>query len=267
MGTSKSAATPSGGGWTPVKTDVTSALAGNSVSPGKLVAGTISAFGGLSPSSSGSGETGGGGSAAGSGSGVGGGSRRTGVANAVSGLSGFGSGVASGGLNQALQNLGVSDLVGKSAAEVIGKVAERLSEASTGQEKELLSAALRDALLDAAGSQLDGSYESLDSSLESFIQAEGVEGLVELFIGNYAFELVWYGLEQHVTAKSGTNEEAEALASAVRSACQVRARDAVSAEKTAGKFAQVDWFGSEGQKRGFAIAEQLERQLTRGDDQ
>ena len=95
MGTSKGIPTPSGGAWTPLKNHITRYLGGDrSITPKRLVGGTIAATGGLS-----------GGGAAKSG-GVGG----RGVGDAVAGVGGFAAAVREGGLDGALSSFDLDEL-------------------------------------------------------------------------------------------------------------------------------------------------------------
>lgn len=257
MGTSKSFATPSGGSWTPLKGDISGALNGDGKKePQQLIAGAINAFCGLAPTggSTTAGSVGGGGQAARA-------SRRAPVARAVSGLAGFVSAAQSQGFAAALQSIGLDDLVGRPAAEVIAKVSERLADSANQQQQVLIAAALRDAILDAAALQGDTEYKDLEASFQSFLSTAGVEGLIETFLANYTFELVWYGIEDHVDSKAELNSDAEALASAIRNAARFEVRDMISREQARGAFADIDWFGQDGVSRGEAIAADLEAYL------
>jgi hypothetical protein len=125
--------------------------------------------------------------------------------------------------------------------------------------------ALHGAILEAAQST-NGTYEDLDSGLQTFIAEKGAEGLVELFLGEFAANLVWYGIENHIDLRSKSFDEASALRSGVRVSCENKVRDLLRAERANGTFASVDWFGNAGQTRAQAIATQMEREL-RGTNQ
>src|SRR6185503_6598573 len=102
MGTSKGYDMPSGGAWTPLKTDATNFVkyeGRGSVSPGKLLVDYLRANGGARSIASGGGKGGGGG---------GGAARSVGRA-----LGGFLSSVGAVGLDQTLEAAGLSDLIGK----------------------------------------------------------------------------------------------------------------------------------------------------------
>lgn len=276
MGTSKSSPTPSGGSWQPLKTELTNSLnSGNPVDADRVVSQAVAGFGGLSPAgrtSTSGGSGGGGGGGGGTGGGTQGGgssgrgaSARAGVGRAVASLSGFGSAVGTGTLNAGLTALGLAALQGRSAAEVVGRVAEHIASTSSGQQRELMRDALQGAILEAAQAT-NGTYEDLDAGLQSFIADKGAEGLVELFLGEFAANLVWYGIENHVDLKSQSLDDASALRSGVRVACENKVRDLLKAERANGTFASVDWFGNAGQARAQAIATQMEREL-RGSNQ
>ncbi len=267
MGTSKSSPTPSGGSWQHLKTELTNSLNnGKPIDANRVVSQTLNGFGGLAPT----GRSGAGGGGAGGGNQAGGGpgggaASRASVGRAVATLSGFGTAVGTGALNAGLSVLGLTELKGKSAAEVVGRVAEHIAAASSGQQRELMRDALQGAILEAAQA-LGGTYDDLDAGLQSFITDQGAEGLVELFLSEFAANLVWYGIENHVDLKSQSLDDATALRSGVRIACENKVRDLLKVEQSKGSLGSVDWFGTAGQARAQAIATQLEREL-RGQSQ
>lgn len=267
MGTSKSASTPSGGAWTPLKSEISRNLnSGTNPEPKKLIAGVISAFGGLSPSphaSRGGGSGSGGGSGEGSatvtGSTVSRSSSR--VGSAVANLSGFGQAVSGGGLAAGLASLGLSSLEGKSCAEVIGRVAEHIASASTGQERELIQNSLNECILDAAALQGDVSYEQLDESITGFLADNGVTGLVELFLSNMAYNLVWYGIENHIDLKAQSADTVTSIQSSIRETC-TQSIAAVMKSAVLNKLNNTkDWFGKDGVEAATQIASRVEQNL------
>jgi len=275
MGTSKSIPTPKGGAWTGVKKDVTSFLRGGDVSADDILANTISAGGIASPpafpSRSGargaSGEGGGGGGAAAGGGrsrgGTGGSARggRASVGRAASGLGSFGAAVSDRGLDGALARLGLDELRGRSAVEVVARIAAHLADGVGGIQGEALEAALREAILEAAAMAGDPTYEDLDSSLQEFLSRDGVEGLVESFLTHYVFDRVWSLLESHVDRRAETNGEAEALATAVQTACRSHVEDLIGERQERGDFEALDWFGVDGEALGQGIVSDLEERI------
>jgi hypothetical protein len=266
VGTSKSASTPTGGAWTPLKSEVSRNLSGGTnPEPKKLVAGVISAFGGLTPSpyasrggSSGSGGGSGGGASATSSTASRSSSR---VGSAVANLSGFGQAVSGGGLAAGLASLGLSSLEGKTCAEVIGRVAEHIASTSTGQERELIQNSLNECILDAAALQGDVSYEQLDESITGFLAENGVTGLVELFLSNMAYNIVWYGIENHIDLKAHSADTVTSIQSSIRETC-TQSIAAVMKSAAVNNFSNTkDWFGKDGVEAATQIASLVERNL------
>lgn len=124
-----------------------------------------------------------------------------------------------------------------------------------------LQAALREAILEAAALAGDPTYADLDRSLQDFLSREGVEGLVESFLTHYVFDRVWSLLENHVDRRAETNGEAEALATAVQSACRSHVSGLINDRQEAGDFEALDWFGADGQILGQEIVAELEERL------
>ena len=264
MGTSKSYPTPSGGDWTPLKNDITDKIGGNqNISPARIVGGTVRALGGIgSPSSSSGGGSGGGGG--GSGGGGGGGGRRgsgRSVGGAISGLGGFGQTVQQGGLDEALDKLGLEELKDRPASEVIARIAEHLCEGEEALQHEVMVDALKDALLEAAALQEGGEYKDLEAALQSFFQQNGVEGLIQGFLSSYVFDRVWMAVENHTQLKADSAASSQALSVAVAQACRDHVGSLIKENRDAGRFSQIDWFGRDGIRLANDLVSELETRL------
>jgi hypothetical protein len=271
MGTSKSLPTPAGGAWTSVKRDINALLKDSiNVDADLLIADVLGASGGLGAPSlrSGGGGGGGAGRIAGGGSagGGGGGGRvstgRANVGRAVAGLGGFGATLATGGLNAAVAAIGLAELRGRPAAEVIARIAEHLAGVADGLQQELLNAALRDAIFEAAALEGDRTYENLEVSLQAFLARAGVEGLVECFLTRYVFDRIWSLVESHVDRRTDSVSDSAALSSAVDGACLAHVRALIEDLRSEGRFDRVDWFGPAGQSLGDGIVATLEFRLS-----
>jgi hypothetical protein len=109
--------------------------------------------------------------------------------------------------------------------------------------------------------QEDGTYEALDVALQSFLNREGVEGLVESFLTHFVFDGVLSLVQSHVDKRCSGNEDARAMASAVETACRMHVQELISDLRSEGRFDRVDWFGAEGAKLGEGIVSTLEFRL------
>jgi hypothetical protein len=273
VGTQKGLPTPKGGDWTPVKLDINAMLNGSgNVSPDQIIGGVIGA-GGLSfPSTFGGGGGGFGGGTGGVGGGGGGGGggagiRSASVGRAVSGLGGFGSALVAGGLDAALDALGLGELRGKPPAEVVARIAEHIAAMADGLQQELLDATLRDAILDAAALEGDRSYENLETSLQSFLAREGIEGLVECFLTRYVFDRVWTLVEEHISLRAASESDTVAMSSAVEAGCRSQVQTLIEDLRSESRFDGVDWFGPAGQTLGDRIVATLEFRLSHPESQ
>lgn len=262
MGTSASLPTPRGGKWTPVKTDISGFLSGSgNVGAGQIVAGALSAAGGLAVPSNSSGSGGGSGTGGASGD-RGRPGHRTSVSRTISGLGGFGASVGARGLTEALRTLGLEELRGRPAPEVVARIAEHLANDAQGLQKELLTAALRDAIFEAAAIEGDLSYENLEASLQAYLDREGIEGLIRTFLTRYVFDRLWLVIENHVDRRAGSTSSADLLAGAVQSACRAQVRAEMRRYRTNGQLANIDWFGRDGQRIGQELVAALEGRIT-----
>lgn len=262
MGTSKSFSTPGGGVWTNPKRQLTVFINGRGQFDGqRFVRDALRALGGvgMKPRMSADGYatpySGGGGRSGGGNSGQSGGGA---LSDAVRGIGGFGTQIASGGLGAALASLGLGELRGRPAVEVIAKIAEHLSESATGRQAEVMETALRETILDIAEIEGEGAYEDLEGALQGFLEREGVEGFVEVFLSQYVFSAVWSYFENHAKAKMGGGDEE--LTIAVESACRsLVAREFESVRETE-RFERIDWFG----QAGWNFADRIVNQLQSG---
>jgi len=264
MGTSTSLPTPSGGGWTKLKNDITDYLSGSTnVTYDQIIGGTIVAAGGLdlpSPSRLGSGSAGSGASGGGAGGGRVGG--RASVGRAVSQLGCFAAAVRDGGLDAGLRLLGLDELRNRPAAEVIARISEHLADGVEGLQEELLRTALQEAILETAAIEGESGYHNLSGALQSFLSREGVEGLIESFLTHYVLDRVWAFIQNHVERRSDSVSSASALESAVENSCRGHVRELMDDMKRAGRFDRLDWFGTDGQRFGQDISVTLESRLS-----
>lgn len=259
MGTSKGKPTPSGGQWTPVKKEITLNLNGDAkATPAGIVGGTVRALGGLGLPSQAA-RPGGGGSGGGGGGG-GGRGRSASIGGVTSRLGGFGGAFQHGGLDEALGSLGLGDLKGKPAAEVIAKIAEHLAESDDPLQRDILCDALKDTLIEVAALEDGGEYNDLETALQAFFDQNGVEGLVQSFLTNYVFDRVWNAVQSHAEFKA-EGAGAEALGIAVGQSCRSHVESLIKESKASGRFDKTDWFGQGGISLGNELVSELEGRL------
>jgi hypothetical protein len=179
----------------------------------------------------------------------------------VAGLGAFGAAVAGQGLEGALASFGLGALKGRPAVEVIALIAEHLSQDAGGVLGELLANALRDSLLEAAALVDELSYEDLETSLTDYFQKDGVEGLVELFLTRYVTDSVWALLENHAELTGAGESALDGMSLAVENTCRSHVHEALEAERQAGSFDGVDWFGTGGRGVADRIIQTIEQRL------
>jgi hypothetical protein len=250
MGTSASFGTPAGGQWSTVKREISSYLGGGtSTTPSAIAGGAVAAAGGLS-------FMGGGGNAGALARGQGR------IAGVVTGVGGFGAAVRAGGLNGALGRLGLDELRGRSAHDVVGAISEHLCGNAEGLDREYLQAALSEALLEAASVGEELGYNDFAAGLEKFLGTEGPEGLVQLFLENLVFDSIWGKIEQHAVDRSPDAASLESLMAAIRGVCVAQVQDRIAAARGGGTFAGIDWFGRGGRDFGLSIVTEIEQRLS-----
>jgi hypothetical protein len=164
-------------------------------------------------------------------------------------------------LDAALERLNLAELKGRPPAEVISRIAEHLADDLPGVQGELLTAALREAIFEVAAIEGDRTYQNLEQSLQSFLEREGIPGLVETFLTRFVFDRVWFHVESHAQKKAASASDAQALASAVEQSVRGHVRELIQEQRAAGRFDELDWFGTAGQGFGEEIASDLEGRL------
>jgi hypothetical protein len=147
----------------------------------------------------------------------------------------------------------------------VARIAEHLSEDAQGLQKELLTSALRDAIFEAAAIEGDLSYQNLAASLQAYLDREGIEGLIGLFLVHYVFDRLWLVIENHVDRRAVSTSSADVLASAVQSACRAQVRAEMRHRRNDGQLASIDWFGRDGQRIGQELVAALEARISAGE--
>ena len=257
MGTSKSYSPGTGGAWSDVKGQITSRLSGSRDVPIRgLVGDSVRAAGGVGVG----GRTRGARSRGGTGGGGGGGAARA-IGPVVGGLGGFGLAVRDKGLAEGLNQLGLQELVGKSAVEVVATIAEQLAATVDGLDGDLMKTALREAILDASALGDRDGFQDMEKGLQSFLNENGVAGLVELFLCRFVFDAVWINFEAYVQSKSSDENAYVAFMDAVESVCESEVRGTIDELRNNGEFESLDWFGEGGQQIGRSIFETIDTRL------
>ncbi len=239
---------PAGGAWTPLKNDATDFVKGTGsedIAPANLVMDFIRASGGLKGLTRGYGGSApfvrGGGSASGSGGG-GGSSRASSAAIGTAwNLGGFLSSVGAVGLEDALRERGLDDLVGKPASEV----ADTLLDEFAGPASTLDNALARESLAEIRDEILKDAetFEDVEDQLNAAIDEFGIFGILASFFGHYIFKMFcrnfyeeWVKKVGDAKANSSLNQIKDYITSSLRS-------------KLAGrKVETVDWKKEEGRE-------------------
>lgn len=231
MGTSKGYDMPSGGDWTPLKTDATNFVKSEgrgSVSSGKLLADYLRANGGarsIASGGKGGGRGGGGGGSA---------ARSTGRA-----LGGFLSSVGAVGLDQALRDAGLIDLVGKPAKEVVSGLLDTLAEPGSTLDEHaarLALAKLNDDLLNDAET-----YEDVERALSQALDQQGLGHILASFFGHYLYERFCRDFYENWVKRVGSMQAARSLRS-----IKDYIESQIKAKLTGRDFAKVKWHTRDG---------------------
>jgi hypothetical protein len=179
----------------------------------------------------------------------------------VSGLGGFGTSVRDQGLAAGLERLGLQDLIGKSAVEVVAAVSDHLASTVDGLDGDLMRAALGEAILEAAQLGDSDGFADLERGLQAFINDRGVEGLVEVFLCQFVFDAVWANIEGYVQSKAADEQSTQAFMSAVEGVCVAEVRGVMDDVRVRGDIGRVDWFGADGQRIGREVFQTIDARL------
>lgn len=259
MGTSKGYSMPTGGDWTPLKREATQfANEGGQgpVSPQTLLRDYLAASGGaraLAGGVGGGSARGVGGGARGGGASPGGGGRTGRAAREVGKSVGrFLSNVASVGLEGALREAGLSDLVGRPAEEVSAGLLNALAEPGSTLDDHAARLALvklndellRDAL----------TYEDTERVLSEALDGRGLASILASFFGHYLYERFCRDFYENWVKKVGSSEAIRLMKSI---------KDCIESSlkaKLAGRdVTRLNWKGRE----GLRLTEQVMRDTDR----
>jgi hypothetical protein len=250
MGTSKGYGLPTGGNWTPLKTEATKYAnqeGRGTVSPDNFLTHYLHAYGGSKALAQGRGmsdrgKTGGAKSSGGASRGHGGGAARTSGRN----FGGFLSTVSSRGLDEALREVGLENAIGKPPDQVAASLLDVLaSPGSTLDEHaaRLALAKVNDELLKNAKS-----YEDVATLFTKALDDMGLVRILASFFARYLFECFCRDFYETWVKKVGAKKAGRSLKSI---------KDFIGSRlkaKLAGRdVAKIDWRGRE----GLRITEQV----------
>ena len=264
MGTSTGYRMPTGGEWTPLKNDATRFVkegpADSQISPNQLIQSYLQALGGatgisgqdiasgshiVGSSGRASGGGGGGGSSSGGGgsqgSSRGSNSRRSAAVRVGGNLGGFLSRVGSSGLNQALNDIGLSHLVGCTASEL----AEGLLDALAGPASTIDDAAARAALSKLNEELLHdaSTAEDVERVLTQALDNRGLASNLMRFFSLYIFERFCRDFYERWVKAAGSEATGTSMKS-IKSYVDVAFRSRMNTRDVKG----VQWEGDEGRR-------------------
>jgi hypothetical protein len=239
MGTSTGYSMPSGGEWTPLKTDVTEfAKQGpsGSRSPMSILRNYLNTIGGSEGISRGAGH----GTRGGGGTGGVGGGRST-IVGTARNVGSFLNRVRSVGLDDALREIGLPHLIGKSAAEL----ATGLLDSLAGPASTLDDAAIRAALADLNEELLEEaeSYEDVERVLTEMVDRQGLTHILGRLFGHYIYERFCRDFYERLVKKVGSlqaSNSLDAIKDCIESSLRARL---VNRDVT-----KINWRGVEGRQ-------------------
>ncbi len=244
MGTSTGYDMPTGGEWTPLKNEATRFIkeeGHGQVSPLKLLSDYLRANGGARGIARGvGGGAGGTGSGGGRKGGQGGGGRGGRSARNVGrNLGGFLSSVGTVGLDEALREIGLADLIGQPAEEVTAALLDTLAAPGSTLDEHaarLALAKLNDELFKRAQT-----YEDVGRVLSQALDQQGLARILASFFGHYLYERFCRDFYETWVKKVGSSQAARSLKSI---------KDCITSSlkaKLAGRdMTRVNWRGREG---------------------
>ncbi|HEX3530197.1 MAG TPA: hypothetical protein VH988_24315 [Thermoanaerobaculia bacterium] len=246
MGTSKGYEMPTGGEWTPLKRGATKYAndGGNGpVSPERLLRDYLAANGGARALSRGQG--GGGGGHTSGGRGRGGRAAR----DVGRRLGGFLASVGSVGLDNALRDAGLAELIGRPAEEVSAGLLNALSDPANTLDEHaarLALAKLNDEMLRGAGS-----YEEVGRRLSEALDQRGLTNILASFFGHYLYERFCRDFYEDWVKKVGS-----ASASRLLKSIKDCIHSSLKAKLIGRDVTRMNWRGRE----GLGLTEQVMRE-------
>lgn len=247
MGTSKGYTMPTGGDWTPLKTEASKFVKNNDASDGEANASTahlVSRYLNVLKNS-GYGSSGGTGAGGSKGSGSKGGGFGQAAAKTGQRLGGFLSRVAHVGLTEALREFGLADLIGKSAEEVINGLTDAFTDPASSLDEE----AARVALYELQNELLEDceTFEDVEESFKEVINETGIIKTIVDFFGRYIYRIFCRDFYEGWQKKVGADQAAQKLDD-VKGYIFSSIKD-----RFTGETADKNWAGNE----GFQVSQQI----------
>jgi len=220
MGTSKGYTMPTGGDWTPLKTEASKFVknddtgggsgAGN-ILPERLVSHYLNvlktsgygSFGGSDGGGKGSGGKGGGKGSGGGGT-VGRAAAKTGQR-----LGGFLSRVSDIGLTEALREFGLSDLIGKSAEEVTNGLTDAFTDAASSLDDEAARVALHQLYEELL--ETSETFEDAETAFAQTVDEPGIIKTIANFFGKYIYRIFCRDFYEGWQKKAGAEQARQKL--------------------------------------------------------
>ncbi len=250
MGTSASRSgsnSSTGGAWTTAKTRASRFAGGTGSSAAGVVSGYAAALAESGGASGGAGGTGGG---------VG--SSRVATATRVGqGLGAFMGDVGSRGLDAALRERGLEQLIGKSAEEVLAGIADHIAGNGGPLDEAIARATVVEVLTDIFDEEQD-EYDQLQKLLEDRLDGDGFKEILRLFLSKSIFEMLLADMADRF------EENGDSTSEILRKERQIEQFIEAMVEFDLGQAdpLRFDWAGAEGKalvERNLAAAiEQLE---------
>lgn len=243
---------PTGGPWTPLKNDADKFVKDKGkepVTPERLLGAYLKANGGARTLARGGGGGGGGTSGGGGGGGGGGGRGGRAARNTGRNLGGFLSSVGTVGLDEALREAGLTDLIGKPAEEVSAGLLDGLTEPGSTLDEHaarLALAKLNDELFKGAET-----YEDAGRALSAAVDRQGLARLVASFFGNYLYERFCRDFYENWVKKVGSSKAAGSLRS-IKDCIE----SSIKAKLAGRDLSRFAWRGRE----GLRLTEQVMRE-------
>jgi len=183
-----------------------------------------------------------GGASGGSGSdGAGGGTRRPGRAVVQAGqrLGHFATRVSQVGLTTALQDIGLGDLVGQPARDVVSALVDRLAGDGSTMDDNLARAALRDLRRDVLGAAK--TYKDVERALAEVVEQGHLQWLIVQFYGHYLYDMFCRDFYERFLARFGKDKARRSIDRVKRTIFSALRAKLAGRDPT-----RVEWRGAEG---------------------
>ncbi|SEB02369.1 hypothetical protein SAMN05443667_115120 [Flavobacterium gillisiae] len=160
-------------------------------------------------------------------------------------------GVNNFGIDKALEQIGFSNLDGKTTKEIINYLIDYFGDEAIGMDEAAANSAIYEVMKELEN-QVDDDVDSLENIMKAYVDSTKLSEFLCVFFGKYIYEYLWERFEEKLKQKKGidiTKETFKSIENEIKSRVQL-----LNSNR---KLSKIDWNGNEGKEEIEKIFEAI----------